>query len=294
MDKRLKKHELGFWEIAEKPSPKELQQYYAEKYYQEAKGSYEHEYTRGELEFFNAKLDQRAAILERYLAPYEGKPKLLDVGCGEGFALAYFRQREWSVKGIDFSSAGVKSKNPGCMDVLETGDIFSLLLAEIQSGKSYDVVWLQNVLEHVIDPLALLGSLRSLVSPGGLAVVTVPNDCSITQQAALKNHHIDSAFWVVPPDHLSYFDHCSLESAANEMDWECVEMLGDLPVDWFLFHPGSNFVRDKSVGKGAHKARVEIENYIHEQPMEDVLRFWSSVAKLGIGRNITAFLRPRD
>lgn len=294
MDKRLKKHKLGFWEIAEKPSPQELQQYYAEKYYQEAKGSYEHEYTHGELEFFNAKLDQRAAILEHYLAPCEGKPKLLDVGCGEGFALAYFRQREWSVKGIDFSSEGIKSKNPSCMDVLETGDIFSLLQAEIQSGKSYDVVWLQNVLEHVIDPLDLLKSLRSLVVPGGLAVVTVPNDCSIMQRGALDYGHIESAFWVALPDHLTYFDHDSLVNAANETGWECVEMLGDFPVDWFLFHPGSNYVRDKTLGKAAHKARVQIENLIHKQPIEDVIGFWSAAAKLGVGRSITAVLMNKN
>ena len=148
------------------------------------------------------------------------------------------------------------------------------------------------MLEHVIDPLALLKSLRTLVSQGGLAVVTVPNDCSITQRGALANQHIDSAFWVAPPDHLTYFDHVSLTNAANETGWECVEMLGDFPVDWFLFHPGSNYVRDKSVGKAAHKARVQIENIIHKQPIEDVLRFWSAAAKMGIGRDITAFLRP--
>ena len=177
------------------------------------------------------------------------------------------------------------------MDVLATGDVFVLLQDEITAGETYDVVWLQNILEHVIDPLALLNSLRKLVSPTGLAVVTVPNDCSITQQRALANHHIDSAFWAFPPDHLNYFDGVSLTNVANETGWECVEMLGDFPVDWFLFHPGSNYVRDKSVGKDVQKARVQIENYIHEQHIESVLSFWSAAAKLGIGRNITVFLR---
>jgi hypothetical protein len=85
-----------------------------------------------------------------------------------------------------------------------------------------------------------------------------------------------------------------LTNAANEMGWDCVEMLGDFPVDWFLFHPGSNYVRDKSAGKAAHRARVQIENLINEQPIEDVIRFWSAAGKLGIGRDITAFLRTKD
>lgn len=293
MDQRLKKHPLGFWEIAAKPTSQELQQYYADKYYQEAKGSYELEYTQDELRYFRAKLEQRSVVLHHHLSSLSSRT-LLDVGCGEGYALAFFREQGWTVKGIDFSSAGVESKNPACKDVLATGDIFELLQAEIATGRTYDVVWLQNVLEHVIDPLDLLKSLRTLVSPGGLAVVTVPNDCSITQRGALAHQHIDNAFWVAPPDHLTYFDHASLTSAANEAGWDCVEMLGDFPVDWFLFHPGSNYVRDKSAGKAAHKARVQIENIIHEQPIEDVLRFWSATAKLGIGRDITAFLRPRS
>lgn len=293
MDQRLKKHRLGFWEIATKPTSQELQQYYANKYYQEAKGSYELEYTKDELLYFQAKLEQRYTVLKHYLSQVcESTGRLLDVGCGEGYALAFFREQGWSVKGIDFSSAGVESKNPGCMDALVTGNIFALLQAEITAGATYDVVWLQNVLEHVIEPLDLLESLQALVSPGGLAVVTVPNDYSITQRGALTHQHIDSAFWVAPPDHLTYFDCDSLANTANATGWECVEILGDFPVDWFLFHPGSNYVRDRSAGKAAHKARVQIENLIHAQPIEDVIRFWSATAKLGFGRDITAFLRP--
>lgn len=293
MDQRLKKHPLGYWEIATKPTSQELQQYYANKYYQEAKGSYELGYTKDELLYFRTKMEQRSTVLQRHLSPLSGGMKrLLDVGCGEGYALAFFRELGWLVKGIDFSSAGVESKNPGCTDALVAGDIFALLKAEMATGETYDVVWLQNILEHVIDPLNLLKSLRTLVSPGGISVVTVPNDCSITQRGALANKHIDSAFWVSPPDHLTYFDPDSLVNIASETGWECVEMLGDFPIDWFLYHPGSNYVRDRTLGKAAHKARVQIENLIHEKPIEDVIRFWSAAAKLGLGRDITAFLRP--
>lgn len=292
MDQRLKKHPLGYWEIVNKPSTQELQRYYAEKYFQESKGSYEVTYSEDELAYFRVKLEQRLAVLLHHLPVAHGKARLLDVGCGEGFGLAFFREHGWEVKGFDFSSAGVESKNPSCKDALTTGDVFALLQSEIDAGKTYDVVWLQNVLEHVLDPLDLLKSLRKLVSSGGLAVVTVPNDCSATQRAAIAHRHIDSAFWVAPPDHLTYFDYESLVRTAGETGWECVELTGDFPIDWFLFNPESNYVRDRSLGKGANKARMQIESLIHEQHVENVIRFWSAAAKLGIGRNITAFLRP--
>ena len=292
MDPRLKKHSLGYWEIENKPSIEDLQKYYADTYYQEGKGSYELQYGSDELIYFNSKLEQRWTVIKQYLSELSKKPRMLDVGCGEGFALAFFRSHGWHVKGFDFSNSGVASKNPSCIDALVTGDIFSLLETEIEAGNPYDVIWLQNVLEHVLDPLELLGQLRKLVAPEGMAVVTVPNDCSITQRAALSKKHIDDAFWVMPPEHLTYFDNTSLKAIAEHTGWRCMEMLADFPADWFLFHDKSNYVRDRSVGKAAHVARVQVENFIHEQPIEDVISFWSAAAKLGIGRNITAFLKP--
>ncbi len=293
MDPRLQQHPMGFWEIVDKPPVEELRAYYANKYYQEGMGSYKVNYSEEELDYFRAKLAQRLTVVETHLGPTTGSRTLLDVGCGEGYALSFFGKQGWAVKGLDFSSAGVLSQNPHCHDVLVVGDVFELLKAEIVAGAKYDVVWLQNVLEHVLDPLGLLQSLSSLVAPSGLAVVTVPNDCSIIQQALLAAHHIESAFWVSPPDHLTYFDHSSLIRAADSTGWDCAELLGDFPVDWYLFHPGSNYIRDKALGKAAHRARVQIENLIHQQPAADVIRFWSAAARLGLGRDITAFLKPR-
>ena len=45
MNYTLKRNDLGYYEVANKPTSDELQAYYAEKYYQESKGSYEAVYT---------------------------------------------------------------------------------------------------------------------------------------------------------------------------------------------------------------------------------------------------------
>lgn len=292
MDPRLRRHPLGYWELSEKPTSEELQAYYANKYYQEANGSYEIAYSQEELDYFEVKLSQRRAVLETYLTEKREERNLLDVGCGEGYTLSHFRKHGWNVKGLDFSSAGVASKNPDCADLLVTGDVSILLQAELEAGAIYQVVWLQNVLEHVIDPLALLDSLRRLVAPSGLLVATVPNDFSVVQQTLLAQRHIDSEFWVAPPDHLTYFDRTSIVNAATATGWECVETLSDFPIDFFLFHSGSNYIRNKAVGKAAHRARVQIENMIGQRPIEDVIGFWSALSKLGLGRDLTVFLRP--
>jgi len=288
---QLIKHKLGFWTMAEKPSPAELQDYYSTKYYQEGRGSYELTYSDAEKTYFSAKIEQRHAVL-RQIVP--NASSMLDVGCGEGFALSYFKRQGWQVKGLDFSEAGVRTQNPACLDVLCVGDVFALLDAEIGSGRKYDVIWLQNVLEHVLEPLDLLASLQSLISKKGVVVITVPNDFTQVQEAALSKGHIDREFWVATPDHISYFNHVTLPAAAKAAGWTCVELLGDFPIEWFYFHEGSNYIREKSRGKEAHLARIQLENLIHKNPSADVMAYWSAAGRLGLGRAITGFFTLRN
>ncbi len=292
MDKRLRKNSIGYWEVRDRPTTQELQMYYADKYYQEALGSYELEYSKDELANINNKVNHRANVLKAHLPIKTRVGSLLDVGCGEGFTLDFFRRMGWTIKGMDFSSAGIKSKNPNCLDALVTGDVFELLASEVQSGKKYDVVWVQNVLEHVLEPKDLLETLRLLVASDGLAVVTVPNDCSITQGELLKLGHIEHCFWVCPPEHLSYFDHESLRSISESTGWSVAEIQADFPVDWFLFNPASNYVSNKDTGKLAYKAKIQIENLISGGNKVDAILFYSALARLGLGRNITAYLKP--
>lgn len=292
--KNLVKHEYGFYELANKPSKEELQRYYSQKYYQEGKGSYELRYSESEIKYFNFKIQQRAFVAERYLKSQSNKAKsMIDIGCGEGFALNHFNSNGYLVKGLDFSEAGVFNNHPHLLGNLKSGDLFESINEEILNENRYNLVWLQNVLEHVIDPVNLLESLGKLLSPGGVAVITIPNDFSKTQQALLNEKCITDHFWVCPPDHISYFNNDNLLTLIENTGWECLNMISDIPVDWFLFHPASNYINDTSVGKQAHHARISIENYIGEQDIENVIDFFEAAAKLGVGRDITIFIRPK-
>lgn len=291
MDSRLRLHELGYYELIEKPSAEQLSDYYEKKYYQESKSStYQRVYDSLELKFINDKLTQRYQVVK----DIGGAPEyhtFLDVGCGEGFGLSFFKQQGFSVKGLDFSGAGVELHNPDCRDFLETGDLFKLLEHEISTGSVYDVVWLQNVLEHVLDPIALLVSLRRLVSRVGVLVVTVPNDFSRLQKHAFESKIVDRAFWIAIPDHVSYFGVNGLRNIATETGWNAVDILSDFPVDWFLFNAGSNYVTNPAMGKEAHRAKLQLESLISEEDVGRVNQFYRALAGIEMGRNITAFLR---
>lgn len=287
---QLEYNPIGFMQLAEKPNAEQLAQYYADKYYQSEAGSYRHEYSQDELQYFEVKWRQRYEIVKQLLKRDVGK--LLDVGCGEGHILKFFHEAGWTVEGIDYSSAGLESINPAYGKFLSTGDIYELLNNRSKEARHYDVIWLQNVLEHVLEPVELLKFLKGLLTDDGVLVITVPNDESAYQKELYEKNYVTNEYWIAAPDHISYFNHESLKKIVEATGWQLQRLLADFPIDWYLANPRSNYVEDPSSGPCAHAARVELELLINNSNDYDKInRFYESMAHLGLGRQLVAFLK---
>jgi len=287
----LTEHELGFLQLADKPSLAELSDYYEKSYYQDEAASYRKEYSQIELEAIHFRIAMKERIVRSFRS--EGPGKMLDVGCGEGFTLKFFKSLGWHVTGIDFSSAGVEQINPECAGYVQQGDIFQMLNAQIESGEKYDLVWLGNVLEHVLEPVELLKALRGIISPSGIAVVMVPNDANQYHENLLENGDVLDRFWIAIPDHISYFNLETLETLALSAGWDCLATQGDFPINMFLANECSNYVLDRSRGPAAHEARLKRERVIASAGLDAANFFYTALAGVGLGRNIVAYLRPR-
>jgi SAM-dependent methyltransferase len=288
----VRKNRWGFYEIDRKPSPEELRQYYADKYYQEDRGTYEKSYTQEEIRFFRSKLEQKFLVVCELLPGRMADKTLLDVGAGEGWALSFFRARGWSVTGLDYSTAGCARHNPACLEHLIVGDIFDKIAALSGKNVRYQVILLDNVLEHVADPLDLLQSVHRLLAADGALIIEVPNDFSRIQEYALSKGYVSRPYWVVAPDHLSYFTKEGLLKLCQEAGFTSERILGDYPIDFNLLNENTNYIEKKELGKSCHRSRVEIENLIHAISPEKANRLYAALGDLGLGRSIIAFLKP--
>lgn len=289
---KVAKNRFGYYSLKEIPSPEELQQYYTSKYYQEAKGSYQKEYSEEEVRHILNKLEQKYALLTEQLR-LDGKdrPRLLDVGCGEGWAIDFFVKKGWYVLGLDFSVYGCQRHNPGCTAFLKPGDI-EISLEQLGNEKElFDVIWLDNVLEHIVDPLFLLKKCKRVCDTDGILLIEVPNDFSLLQQHLYEQGQINEPFWVAAPDHINYFNQEGLIKLCQEAGWQHLDTIGDFPIDWNLFNINTNYVLDKSKGKSCHHARVNLENYLFSLSVEKTNNLYRCLAELGLGRQIISFFR---
>jgi SAM-dependent methyltransferase len=103
---------------------------------------------------------------------------LLDVGCGFGAFLEAAKSVGWRVFGVEvaFGPASIAARHH---------DVFYGLLSDAPyEPNSFDVIRLNNVIEHVSSPRMLLRDIRRLLRPGGLLFISTPNVSSFT--AALQ------------------------------------------------------------------------------------------------------------
>jgi len=284
---------FGYYELSEKPGPDELREYYAAKYYQQSVRTHQHSYEEDELAFRSAKLEQKRIKVKSLIGDsLPDRPRFLDVGAGEGFALAHFEAAGWDVIGMDFSSFGCGTHHPRLLDRMIVGDISDSLTRLAAEGARFDLILLDNVLEHVPDPLALLTTVRRLMRPHSVLIIEVPNDFSVLQMHLLESGRLPRPFWVVAPDHISYFNHSGLRALAAAAGLDQRAVLGDFPIDFALCNENTNYAADKSLGKACHRMRVEIDNLIHRISPERANDLYEALGNLGLGRQIVGFFQP--
>lgn len=287
----VEKNEFGFYSVLNKPTEEEIEEYYSKKYYQEEKATYSHTYSEIELQFIYNKIEQRFQyLIDNQLISPNKTYSLLDVGCGEGFALKYFFNKKWDVTGLDFSDFGCETNNPDVKQFLITGNIYLNLQKITQSGQKYDIIWLDNVLEHVTDPLELLKDLKQISAPTtGILIIDVPNDFSKIQEKLIELNKVNQPFWVVLPDHLSYFNQEGLVNVCKTAGWDKKGLLADFPIDWFLLNDASNYINHKATGKQAHFSRMIVDNLMHDISIEKTNKLYEVLAEMGLGRSIIGF-----
>lgn len=101
----------------------------------------------------------------------------LDFGCGTGYGSALVTRAGATFDGVDGSSAAIDYAEATFARSgvrFFVADLLAPLPPPIRAA-SYDVVFSSEVLEHVVDPFALVRSMAGFVRAGGSCFVGTPN-----------------------------------------------------------------------------------------------------------------------
>jgi SAM-dependent methyltransferase len=147
-----------------------------------------------------ARLDQIVASFE----PYRHLGTLLDVGAGSGHLLNAAAHAGWRTHGIEFGPRQ-RERLSALGHVLHP----PLLQAQNIADGSFDVVVLQEVIEHMRDPDAELREVARILRPGGLLYVTCPNFTSVSRWLLGPRWRV-----IGYPEHLNYFTPSALRRLA--------------------------------------------------------------------------------
>jgi len=151
------------------------------------------------------------AVLEKLRKEW----KVLELGCGDGFFLEKMEK-----KGI--SSVGLELNKKAVDTCLKKG--FSVFEKPIQEyalnyPNYFDVVCSFQVFEHLSNPHDIIQSSINLLAPGGLLIISVPNNNSGI--FSLDTYHTLN----LPPHHVLFWDENSLKKVAQHYNLEVVEII---------------------------------------------------------------------
>lgn len=144
--------------------------------------------------------------IERHTRP----GTLVDLGCWTGFFLDEAVRRGWSGVGVEPSEfASTYARERLGLDVRTSG----LLDADLEPG-SFDLAFMGDVIEHLVNPHAALVRIAGTLADGGLLALALPDAGSRLARA------MGPRWWSVIPTHVQYFTRPSLATLLERSGFE--------------------------------------------------------------------------
>ncbi len=168
-------------------------------------------------DYWDKNADPRRAYsyLLGILRPRTKTGKILDIGAGTGLFLSLFKKNGWITIGVEVSETAVKIARKNYAVVLKKGEF-----ANNKFPKNYfDVVTLNNVLEHLYNPKETLTKIRGVLKNGGIVLISVPNLESVGFKLFKKNW-----YGLDIPRHLYHFTPSTLKKMVIGCGFEVVNI----------------------------------------------------------------------
>ncbi len=196
---------------------------------------YSNYYPRREIDFTALEAEARQAErpnagLRRWFAGtdnqghYMARPgdKVLDIGCGSCLSLLEMRSMGVECWGVE-ADPNVKAIADRYGLTVHIGNIYDVPFPDVK----FDLIVLNQVIEHVPDPKAMLTAVKSRLAPGGRVALAFPNNGSFHRKM-WKERWIN---WHIPY-HQTHFNKASFSRIAADTGYNVQSVRTITPNLW--------------------------------------------------------------
>ena len=159
----------------------------------------------------------------------------MDVGTGDGHFLDVAREAGFQVEATELSDTGIERARQRGFSV-HKGQMLDI---DFQ-GRRFDAITIWHVLEHVPNPGEMLREIYSLLKPGGILAVAVPNEENKLLRHRLglrtESNPLGSLDWG-KEIHLTHFQPWTLRRNLQKVGFEILDFGVD---DIYLVRSGRN------------------------------------------------------
>ncbi|WP_350062961.1 class I SAM-dependent methyltransferase [Parvibaculum sp.] len=186
----------------------------------------------------------------RYLAQYKVESclenirgtSLLDLACGDGLMTGMFARKMSRVVGVDANGAILAEARKRHPEI----EFHESLVEDLSLNEKFDTVTMLDLLEHVVDPIALLQKAASFLSDDGVLIIHVPNAQAINRRLAVLMGTLESCEELSPFDinvagHRRSYSLATLTADIERAGLKCestggifYKILSTPQMDWFL------------------------------------------------------------
>lgn len=167
-------------------------------------------------------------VIEKY-KPIKKGMRILEIGCAEGFFMQALQNRtneKLELYGVELSEKYIEHAKKLLPEMV----VFQTPLENIEFGdKTFDLIVLRHVFEHLSNPMECLKKIRSILTLEGLLYIEVPDSEKVNTSISHFYHH----------EHLLYFTPQILNSylAANGFQSLLCNRFEDNPIGSGFSYP---------------------------------------------------------
>lgn len=202
--------------------------------------------------------------------------RVLDIGCGFGESLGYHRARGCDAHGVEADANILRVAERHGLSVRH-----GLFNADHYALGTFDVVTLDQVIEHMADPLHGLQGICQVLRPGGLLVLSTPN-------ADGWGARVFGRRWIHwhAPYHLQFFSRDSMARAAASAGFVLERRVTVTPSSWLDYQWG-HLVTYPTMGKASPYWRPQLQRSFGQRIALRLLRY---VDRLGFNAAVTRLM----